>query len=175
MSFDQLTDRLDVNLKSKGHNTKVGNLKNTNNYLSQESGDLKRLNGNYEPVISKDRNSKMLESKDKESKTISFGGSNCNLNKFKNTNAKSSLSHLSSQKESSSSKSSNIWKLSNNDLSLKKSNDQIESIDYIQSNTNPKSVHNHNHNQSKQSSTKPNKVYDSVNYEKLVDALNMVK
>jgi len=115
---------------------------------------LKRLKiNNYEPVISKDRNGKMLESKDKEYKTISFGDVG-KLNKFKNTNAKSSLSQMSSLKDGSSSKSSNIWKLSNNELSLKKSKDTgNERIDYIQSNT---TTHIQNNNNKQIKSSKRN-------------------
>jgi len=115
---------------------------------------LKRLKiNNYEPVISKDRNGKMLESKDKEYKTISFGDGG-KLNKFKNTNAKSSLSQMSSLKDGSSSKSSNIWKLSNNELSLKKSKDTgNERIDYIQSNT---TTHIQNNNNKQIKSSKRN-------------------
>lgn len=51
MSFEQLTDRLDVDYDGNSDNlNRVQQLKDCN----------------FEPVISKDRNSKMLESKDKE-------------------------------------------------------------------------------------------------------------
>lgn len=50
MSFEQLTDRLDVNFDGNSDNNKVQHLKDSN----------------FEPIISKDRNSKMLESKEKE-------------------------------------------------------------------------------------------------------------
>jgi len=61
---------------------------------------------------------------------------------------------MSSLKDGSSSKSSNIWKLSNNELSLKKSKDTgNERIDYIQSNT---TTHIQNNNNKQIKSSKRN-------------------
>jgi len=68
---------------------------------------------------------------------------------------------MSSLKDGSSSKSSNIWKLSNNELSLKKSKDTgNERIDYIQSNT---TTHIQNNNQQIKSSKRNNQHISSQN------------
>jgi len=68
---------------------------------------------------------------------------------------------MSSLKDGSSSKSSNIWKLSNNELSLKKSKDTgNERIDYIQSNT---TTHIQNNNQQIKSSKRNNQHLSSQN------------
>jgi len=126
-------------------------------------------------------------------KTMSFGDVKLNILNS-NSNCKKSSSDLKSVKEStsnsitksSSNKSSNIWQLSNNELSVKKSDEIVQSIDQIQiqsgksknkiKNNDTDDINQRNISKSKSNNkTKKNSVINSQNYEKLVESLNMIK